>query len=149
MAHRVLIVANRTLGSDEVIAAARERVQAGATELWIVAPATPLRDATAAIGVISADLPVLAGSDPAYQQAEKRLHETRDRMASLGVPVGGEVGDADAFKAVGEVLKTRQFDEILVATLPKHVSHWLRADLPSRLHRKHNLPVTTVTTRTP
>ena len=149
MAHRVLIVANRTLGSVEVIAAARERVQAGATELWIVAPATQPRDATAGIGVVTADLPVLAGSDQAYQQAEKRLDETRDRMASLGVPVGGEVGDADAFKAVGQVLKTRQFDEILVATLPKHVSHWLRADLPSRLHRKHNLPVTTITTRTP
>ena len=41
----------------------------------------------------------------------------------------------------------RRFDEIIVATLPRPVSHWLRADLPRRAERRFGLPVTTIITR--
>ena len=36
------------------------------------------------------------------------------------------------------------FDEIIVSTLPTHVSHWLRMDLPTRV-RRLGVPVTIVT----
>jgi GABA permease len=38
----------------------------------------------------------------------------------------------------------RHFDEIIVSTLPTHVSRWLHQDLPHRLERKTQLPVTHV-----
>jgi len=42
------------------------------------------------------------------------------------------------------VLKGRQFDEIIVSTLPSRISHWLRQDLPRRLEHRCGLPVTHV-----
>jgi hypothetical protein len=33
--------------------------------------------------------------------------------------------------AVERLLETRQFDEIILSTLPQHVSKWLRVDLPT------------------
>jgi hypothetical protein len=149
VAHRILIVANQTLGSDALAATVRARVEAGATEMWIVAPATPPRDLAAAIGSIGSEVAVLDRSRAAtaYELAEKRLEAARSRLSGLGVPVGGEVGDEDPLTAVGEVLAQREFDEVIVSTLPKAISHWLRTDLPSRIQRKHHLPVTTVTAR--
>jgi hypothetical protein len=48
---------------------------------------------------------------------------------------------------VDHLLATREFDEIILSTLPEHVSKWLRMDLPHRLHRHSGLPVTTITTK--
>ena len=46
-----------------------------------------------------------------------------------------------------KVLTDHQFDEIIVATLPRHVSRWLRADLPQKADRQFRLPVTTIVTK--
>jgi hypothetical protein len=48
--------------------------------------------------------------------------------------------------AVEETLRDGEFHEILVATMPRHVSHWLHADLPHRLSHT-GLPVATVRAR--
>jgi hypothetical protein len=45
-----------------------------------------------------------------------------------------------------KVCAGRQFDEIIVATLPQPVSRWLRADLPHQAERRFRLPVTTIIT---
>jgi hypothetical protein len=52
---------------------------------------------------------------------------------------------------IGPVLRGQfachhQFDEIIVTTLPRHVSRWLRADLPHQAERRFRLPVTTIIT---
>jgi hypothetical protein len=58
--------------------------------------------------------------------------------------VEGIIGKEDVFEAVESALQDPGFDEVIVSTLPKRVSEWLRRDLP---HRIQNLgvPVTTVT----
>jgi hypothetical protein len=48
--------------------------------------------------------------------------------------------------AVEETLREGEFHEILVATMPQHVSHWLHVDLPRRLSHT-GLPVTIVAAR--
>jgi hypothetical protein len=48
-------------------------------------------------------------------------------------------------QAVDDALAQRTVDEVIVSTLPHTVSHWLRTDLPARVHRKHQVRVTTVT----
>jgi GABA permease len=74
--------------------------------------------------------------------AEAKLQAALERLRAAGVTADGEVGDPDPIRAVEDVLKRRQFDEIIVSTLPERLSRWLRQDLPQRLEHKFHLPVT-------
>jgi len=47
--------------------------------------------------------------------------------------VTGHVGDANPLAAVADALHLRGFDEIILSTLPRRVSRWLRLDLPSKV----------------
>ena len=52
------------------------------------------------------------------------------------------VGQEDPLEAVTSALQEPGFDEVIVSTLPKRVSEWLRRDLPHRIE-KLGVPVTT------
>jgi GABA permease len=148
MPGRILIVANQTLGGENLAATVRERVAAGATELWIVVPATQPRDHSRVS--IAGSGAVFALRDPteaAYDVAERRLAAATEQFRGLGVELGGEVGDEDPFTAITNALAHREVDEVIISTLPSGASHWLRTDLPSRVHRNLGLPVTTVLSR--
>jgi hypothetical protein len=151
--HQILIVANRTLGGPHLVEAAGERVRSGADAIWIVVPAArdhPATKLTTWAGLAHtwdgmarryADEPA---PPDAFQLAQMRLEGALDRYRGLGVPVGGEVGDQDPFKAIGAALAQHPCEQVLISTLPAAVSHWLRVDLPSRVERKFHIPVTTV-----
>jgi hypothetical protein len=66
------------------------------------------------------------------------------RMAGLEVEAA-VIGDPDPFAAVGDALRTEEFDELVVSTLPRGVSRWLHMSLPHRLRRMTDLPVLHVT----
>jgi hypothetical protein len=65
---------------------------------------------------------------------------------ALGVPVEGDLGSSDPLEAIEKARASRQFDEIIVTTLPQHISRWLRSDLPHQAERRFGLPVTTIIT---
>jgi len=68
----------------------------------------------------------------------------RFRDAGLEV-VDGVVGDPDPVGAVQDLLNAGgRFDEVVVSTLHRHLSRWLKLDLPSRVERSTGLPVTHV-----
>ena len=144
---RVLVVANRTVGGDELATVIRERLQAGDCEFHLLVPVPP----TPPIGIAAGFSAMEAGVTPALQGpderrvAEERLRFGLDWMIGLGAPVDGEVGDSDAVRAVRAVIEARPIDEIIISTLPTTISRWLRQDLPSRVERKFSLPVTVVT----
>jgi hypothetical protein len=145
MTHRILIVANQTLGGEDLAAMVRERVRSGATELWVVVPATQPRDRSASPAVSGgATAPEGSEDNHAHVIARQRLQAAEERFAVLGVPVGGEVGDANPFQAVSDVLGRREIDEVIVSTLPAGTSQWLRTDLPRRVQREFKIPVTRV-----
>jgi hypothetical protein len=81
--------------------------------------------------------------------AENRLEKEVARLGELGLSVAGEIGDPDPLEAIRATLAVREFDEIILATLPQGVSRWLRQDLVHRVDRKFALPVTHVVSATP
>jgi hypothetical protein len=144
---RVLVVANRTVGGEELASVIRERLGAGECEFHLLVPVPP----TPPIGIAAGFSAMEAGVTPALQGpderqlAAERLRFGLEWMTGLGAKVDGEVGDSDAIRAVRAVIESRQIDEIIISTLPTTISRWLRQDLPSRVERKFSLPVTVVT----
>ena len=80
-----------------------------------------------------------------WPEAMDRAERASARMRDAGLEIEETiVGDPDPFAAVGDVLHSRDFDEVIVATLPRGVSSWLRIGLPGRLRRLTDLPITRV-----
>ena len=127
-----LVVANQTLPGDELAAAVRDRAAAGETTFYVVVPLTPI-------------------SHGATWDEHESTEAARGRLAAFlgvlrhqGVDAQGEIGDRDPIQAVRDVLRARGADEIILSTLPAGVSRWLSMDVPSRLRREVDLPVTVV-----
>jgi hypothetical protein len=112
----VLVVANVTADSPELIAALRARSEQRPEHLTLVMPCT-------GPGLHS------------REQARPRLDAALAAWREAGLEAEGLVGDEDPIEAVHEVWDPRRYDEILVSTLPGPESRWLRCDLPSRLAR--------------
>jgi hypothetical protein len=149
-ARRYLVVANQTLAEAELTEAIRERQQAGPSSFHVVVPNTDHGDLAARI-FRGAPVAPGAGDATADQQAtahaQHRLGQLLADLRGVGAEVEGDIGDADPLKAMTDVLDGRQFDEIILSTLPQRVSRWLAMDLPHRLERHSGLPVTTITTQ--
>lgn len=133
---RILVVANRTADSLDLIAALREKTGRAPVGFTLLVPAVPHGLAWAA--------DMKAGWSEAVGRAERAA--TRLRQAGLDLEEV-IVGDPDPYAAVGDVLHSREFDEIVVSVLPRRISRWLALGLPARLRRTVELPVTQVTAR--
>lgn len=131
---RILVVANRTADSPELIAALRQRTMRSPARFTLLVPAVPHGLAWAA--------DMKAGGSEAASRAENGA--ARMRMSGIEVDAA-LVGDPDPAAAAGDVLGSERFDEVIVSTLPRGVSRWLRLSLPHRLRRLTDLPVTHVT----
>ena len=57
--------------------------------------------------------------------------------------VEGLVGGSDAFASVKETLAAGAYDDVIISTLPRRSSEWLRRDLPHRV-RRLGVPVTLI-----
>jgi hypothetical protein len=115
----VLVVANVTASSDELLAELRERAGRGPAEFTLLLPATG------------------GDSDAAQREMDRAL----ERMRAEGLEVKGLVGDRDPVVAVHETWDPRSYDEVVVSTLPTGASRWLQIDLPHRLERVTDVPV--------
>ena len=131
----VLVVANRTAGSDELLQALRERAEQGPATFHLVVPAT-------ARGV-SWVADMNAGGDA----AEHDLDAALEKLRGAGLEIDGEIGDPDPVAAVQDAANARRYDEMIVSTLHKTVSRWLKLDLPSKAAHATGLPVTHVEAR--
>src|SRR4051794_23275786 len=129
---RVLVVANRTAGSDELLQALRERAERGPASFHLVVPAT-------ARGV-SWVADMNAGGDAAEHDLEGAL----EKLRGAGLEVEGEIGDPDPVAAVQDAANARSYDEVIVSTLHKTVSKWLKLALPSKAAHATGLPVSHV-----
>jgi hypothetical protein len=145
---RYLIVANQTLGGLALDTEIRRRIDAGPCRFHIVVPMIAPELETVAWGAAEigfvVPMPDADAVEEARQRSEHRLQSIVARIEALEGTATGEVGDTDPVEAVRGVLRREDFDEIIVSTLPAGISRWLRMDLPSRLGRLTETPITVV-----
>jgi hypothetical protein len=96
-------------------------------------------------------MPIMGGAPPlphapeeARQVAQARLDAAVKSLTGSGVTAAGVVSDADPVRAVEQAVAERSVDEIIVVTLPARLSRWLHQDLPGRLAKRTQVPVTDV-----
>jgi hypothetical protein len=121
----VLIVANRTASTPRLIEAVGRRAEASPCEFALLIPDVTNRKA----------------ADWTLETAQRSL-----RRAARG-KVEGLVGGADPFESVKEAVRDGNFDEIIISTLSKKTSKWLRRDLIRRVEGL-GLPVTAIVPKT-
>lgn len=131
---RILVVADKTADSPDLIAALRRHAERSSTSFTLLVPAVPHGLAWAA--------DMKAGWGDAVARAERAAARIRQAGLDLEETI---VGDPDPFAAVGDVLHARRFDEVIVSVLPRGISKWLALGLPARLRRTHDLPIHQVT----
>jgi GABA permease len=148
--HKVLIVANQTIGSVELTEAVKQRLIDGQCSFHLLVPVPPTPPSAISVGLAAVEsaattfmvLPDLRAL------AEERLAAGLEWLQSLGATATGEVGAVDTLAAVNAVVERGDVDEIIVSTLPSRLSKWLRQDLPRKIEKHVAVPVTVVTTAT-
>jgi hypothetical protein len=125
----VLVVANRTLGGAKLLDTVRALAAGGDTRFRLVVP-----QSTPSAGLVIYE-------EAVRESAQVRVDLAISVLASEGIAVTGEVGDADPFLATMDAVAERRPDEIIVSTHPSSSSGWLRRDLVDRIHNASGLPV--------
>jgi hypothetical protein len=116
----VLVVANRTAGSDELIDTLKKRVGDEPVKCTLLMPTAP----------------------GGREEARERLNKAVERMRKAGIEAEGILGDdTNPLFCVPEVWDPTKFDEIVISTLPSGVSHWLKIDLPQQVAKITGAPV--------
>lgn len=148
---RYLIVANQTLGGKELEERIRTRIEGSHGRFYVLVPIVePEVEADAwvpadpAFGIAGVPNGATEAMEVARERSQHRLSRMIDKIRSLGGEADGEIGSPDPLTAVEELLERETFDEIIVSTLPAGISRWLKLDLPSRIARHSDVPVTTV-----
>jgi GABA permease len=125
----VLVVANVTATSDELVEALKARAQREPATFTLVVPATPFG----------------GGREAATQ----KLNEAVKHLGAAGLEADGMVGAADPIVAVSDAWDPKRYDEIVVSTLPMRISKWLHAGLPERIEKMTGAPVTHIISEPP
>jgi hypothetical protein len=120
---KLLVVANQTVDSDELYDALRDRAGHGPIAVTLLVP------------------------QDAHEGLAHRVKHALERLHADGVDAEAMLGDVDPACAVIEVWDPRRWDEVIVATLPLGTSRWLRIDLPNRISRAIDAPVSHVECR--
>jgi hypothetical protein len=129
---RYLVVAHQTLTSQELLEAMKAKADEEETVFHLVVP----------IYHGEPGATWTEGHDRAV--ARRRMDDALLQMTADGLTVAGEVGSDNPVDSVDEVLRRAgpgAFAGIIVSTLPRTLSKWLKVDVPSRIQRQTTLPV--------
>jgi hypothetical protein len=131
---KVLVVANRTAESPELLDALRQRTVRGPCEFTLLVPSTPHGLAWAA-----------NTQDEGNEEAEEHRQAFVEELRGEGLDLAGaKVGDPDPLAAICDECNFHEYDELIVSTLPLRISKWLHVDLPRKAEAATGLPVTHV-----
>jgi len=123
---RTLVVANRTASTPVLLQEIARRNAERATSFTLLVPSSKQADWS------------LEDALRELRKAAKGPHGVQEAH------VDGIRGEEDPFEAIKHALERDAFDDVIISTLPKRTSEWLRRDLPSRVEELQ-VPVTVIT----
>ena len=131
--HRILVVANETVGGAELLSVIRDRSQRAQARVLVVCPAlnSPLRRWA-------------SDEDGARAAAQSRLEQSLSAMRAAGLDASGEIGDGDPIQAIEDAVRTFRPDELIVSTHPPGRSHWLERGVVEKARTRFDVPLTHV-----
>jgi len=131
--HRILVVANETLGGQELLTEVRGRAGDRQSQILVVCPAlnSPIRHWA-------------SDEDQARAAAQARLDASLGAMRAAGLQVEGEIGDGDPIQAIEDAVRTFQPDELVISTHPEGRSHWLERGVVEKARERFAIPITHV-----
>jgi hypothetical protein len=130
---RILVVAHQTAATQGLLDAVRERAGQGPAKFHLVVPSQPQ-------GMHK----VVDPQDTGTNEANVVLRDALPQLSrAAGAEVTGSIGDSEPLMAIQDALNLGSYDEIIVSTLPRRVSRWMKLDLVSKT-KGLGLPVTHV-----
>lgn len=130
---RILVIANETVGGDELLSILRRKSEGVREQVLVVCPALNSQVRTWA-----------SDEDGARAAAQRRLDASLAQLRGYGVAASGEVGDGDPLQAIEDALRTFGADEIVISTHPEGRSSWLERNVVGAARERFDVPITHV-----
>jgi hypothetical protein len=118
-----LVVAHKTSSGDKLID--HLKAKAGGEERHLFIAVVPQQDR----------------SGGAHREARIRLAAMLDRLDAADLLSAGMIGDPDPYTSVMNALELFNVNDVVISTLPKARSGWLRANLIERVSNATTVPV--------
>lgn len=132
--HRVLVLANETVGGGALLDEVRARCGERKCEVRVVVPVQPPSRAAHLAG----------GIDEAIELARQRMELSLIEIERHGIKARGEVGETEPNIAIEDALRSFPADEIVISTHPAERSIWLEKGVVERAREEIDLPITHV-----
>ncbi len=130
---RILVIANETVGGDELLSILRSKAAGVREQILVVCPAL-----NSQVRHWASD------EDGARAAAQERLDASLAQLRKDGVQAQGEVGDGDPLQAIEDALRTFGADEIVISTHPEGRSNWLERNVVGDARDRFDVPITHV-----
>jgi hypothetical protein len=132
--HRILVVANETVGGRALIEAVKKRGEEAHErgEPFHVTVICPQNQPKSGYVIYE---------DSVRTAAENRLATTLAQLREVGIEADGEIMDPDPYSATMDAIGAYGADEVIISTHPDTRSGWLRRDLVDRIKEDSGLPV--------
>jgi hypothetical protein len=117
----VLVVASQTVGGPQLIQSLERRSTSSPHRFTVIAPQS--------------------GGENGQAETQKRLDQTVRELRDAGLDVTGYVTHPDPLTSIRNAFQSYPADEIVISTLPREKSRWLRGDLITQVQRATGRPV--------
>jgi GABA permease len=128
---KILVVANETVGADELLHELRRLEDEKTSDYYVMVPARPLHERYGTVWT----------QEGAIEAAEDRLQQTLEVLRAEGLSADGRVGDMRPLHAINDALMDFKADLIVISTHPEKRSRWLRHGLVEQAERRFAKPV--------
>ncbi|MCW2712787.1 MAG: amino acid permease [Marmoricola sp.] len=142
-AQRVVVLANQTMGENELHDALERIPGSDQASYFVVVPTNPVdtgqaeREGAAFVWQATTEA------------ARQRLDETLEELCSRGLSVDGELGDYRPLVALDKAIREFDPDHVVIATHPEERSTWLQRGVVSEARERYDVTIQHVVVHTP